>query len=595
MQPQLTESNCVSHRPHGTPLARAEVGSGVAPGGDTPCGPECSSRPASRPASCVDGPRRGRLPARPRPLRRARRDPAAGDRGERRGGAVEPAVPSRRPRLDRLDRAGRVPVPRRHRGAARPPQQARLRRARGGPGGAHRAPPLVGQHDRARAHARRRALRGRDAGRHGPGARPRDGARGRRRRRDARERLRRRGGPRRRPAAGAARRRRAHVRALGRRGRGAAAVRPRRGDDEFARWDGMRESEDRWAARSSEYLPDELDAYAGEFERTATGSTRARSATSGSRTSRSAGSPTRTASWAWTPYGWTWVPYERWGWAPFHYGRWGYSASFGWYWMPGRTWGPGWVSWAVGGGYVGWCPLGRHDQPVSALGLPRRPRRLRPSRGRLRARPLERRAPAATSAAATSPAPRAARPDRSGRAPRGRLGRSCGPPATRAACADGGDVPRAISRRMTPGDFVRELGVDNKTTIPAPWTRGYGPPPAGVDGARYGTPRRTDGRRRQALPGQRTHVRVGRPIGGRRDLGAAEPAPAPWYTPRPRRTRRTSAGRRHGRHPRPVPRRRRRGPLGHVAPPESSDRVEPAERTERSAARVQRRSPAERG
>ena len=91
------------------------------------------------------------------------------------------------------------------------------------------APALVGQHVPPRAHARLRPLRGRDAGRHGPGARPRDAARRRRGRRDARERLRRRGGPRRRPAAGAPRRGRAHVRALGRRGRGAAALRARRG------------------------------------------------------------------------------------------------------------------------------------------------------------------------------------------------------------------------------------------------------------------------------------------------------------------------------------------------------------------------------
>ena len=74
--------------------------------------------------------------------------------------------------------------------------------------------------------------------------------------------------------------------------------------------------------------------------------------------------PYSNGQWTWTPYGWTWVPYESWGWVPSHYGRWGVSASFGWYWVPGRAWGPGWVSWAVGGGYVGWCPLGRHDRPV---------------------------------------------------------------------------------------------------------------------------------------------------------------------------------------------------------------------------------------
>jgi hypothetical protein len=33
--------------------------------------------------------------------------------------------------------------------------------------------------------------------------------------------------------------------------------------------------------------------------------------------------------------------------------------------MPGRTWGPGWVSWATAGDYVGWCPLGWRDRPVA--------------------------------------------------------------------------------------------------------------------------------------------------------------------------------------------------------------------------------------
>jgi hypothetical protein len=84
---------------------------------------------------------------------------------------------------------------------------------------------------------------------------------------------------------------------------------------------------------------------------------------------------------------------------------------------------------------------------------------------------------------------------------------------------EGDAAPRAISRRQTPGDFVRELGVDNKTTIPAPWTRGYGPPPAGVDGARYGVPRRTDGREE------------GRDENRQSRSGTAA-RPAPGYTPR---------------------------------------------------------------
>ena len=153
---------------------------------------------------------------------------------------------------------------------------------------------------------------------------------------------------------------------------GGAAAEPEAFDispeDDFASWDEARESEERWASRSSEYLPDELDPYAGELERN--GSWRFEAAVGYVWAPRvSAGwSPYGNGHWSWTPYGWTWVPYETWGWAPFHYGRWGFSAGFGWYWAPGRTWGPGWVSWGVGNGYVGWCPLGYRDRPVYAWG-----------------------------------------------------------------------------------------------------------------------------------------------------------------------------------------------------------------------------------
>ena len=414
-------------------------------------------------------------------------------------------------------------------GAARPPQQARLLRARGRPGGAYRAPPLVGQRVPARAHPRLRALRGRDPGGHGPGARPRDAARRRRGRGDAGERLRRRGGARRRPAAGPARRGRAHVRALGRRGRGAAAVRPRRGNDDFARGTACANREERWAARSSEYLPDELDAYAGEFEATARGSTRARSATSGSRAWTSAGSPTRTATGPGRRTAGPGFPTSG-GDGRLPLRSLGLSASWGWYWMPGRSWGPGWVSWAVGGGYVGWCPLGRHDRPVGpgATTAAARPAAPPPLRGRTPGASSAR----AISAAAISPAPRRRRPASTRARSAWRTRSRCGPPATGAGSATAAR-PADHQPPQTPGDFVRELGADNKTTIPAPWTRGYGPPPAGVDGARRGTPRRTEGDRRPARPGGTNAPMTGSgaAVGGRSHLAAAGPRPAPWYTP----------------------------------------------------------------
>ena len=179
-------------------------------------------------------------------------------------------------------------------------------------------------------------------------------------------------------------------------------------------------------------------------------------------------SPYSNGYWSWTPYGWTWIPNEPWGWAPFHYGRWGFSAGFGWYWAPGRTWGPGWVSWGVGNGYVGWCPLGSATGP-STPGAGWHARLSPSARGGTAAGTWSAKATSGTATSrsgacrSTGIDPRALRvadspnlrPTRDGRAlrrgePR-RRGRSAGGP--------------------TPGDFVRELAVDNKTTIPAPWLR----------------------------------------------------------------------------------------------------------------------------
>jgi Family of unknown function (DUF6600) len=61
--------------------------------------------------------------------------------------------------------------------------------------------------------------------------------------------------------------------------------------------------------------------------------------------------------WAMTEYGWTWVSDWDWGWAPFHFGRWAVMSGRGWGWVPGTLWGPAWVSWRMGGGYVGWAAL----------------------------------------------------------------------------------------------------------------------------------------------------------------------------------------------------------------------------------------------
>src|SRR5262249_19787385 len=102
---------------------------------------------------------------------------------------------------------------------------------------------------------------------------------------------------------------------------------------------------------------------------------------------------------------------------------------------------------------------------------------------------------------------------------------------------------RAISRRPSPGDFVRELSVDNKTTIPATWL--------------HARPRRDDGsdsRERDAREGAPAGARARRDAGSAASAGgapqaaapqaaapqeprAAEPRPprsGPWNTPRAR-------------------------------------------------------------
>ncbi|HXH28587.1 MAG TPA: FecR family protein, partial [Candidatus Polarisedimenticolia bacterium] len=68
--------------------------------------------------------------------------------------------------------------------------------------------------------------------------------------------------------------------------------------------------------------------------------------------------------WTWCPTGWVWVSYDPWGWAPYHYGRWDFTVDLGWFWIPGGVWGGGWVSFAVGTTYVGWCPLNYYNLPV---------------------------------------------------------------------------------------------------------------------------------------------------------------------------------------------------------------------------------------
>jgi len=242
--------------------------------------------------------------------------------------------------------------------------------------------------------------------------------------------------------------------------------------DEFASWDEDLERE-AWAEARAGHLPDEIAPYGGELEAHGAWYYEADVGHVWRPYVSVGWQPYTHGRWAWTAYGWTWVPSEPWGWVPSHYGRWGHSASLGWYWIPGRTWGPAWVSWSVGGNYVGWCPLGYRDRPV----IVRRSRHLghavprgsvRPGselgspwvyarRGDLGARDLARRR--------LDSRPSDLREARTLEPGRARLTRDL-------RVVEGGHAaPRAARTRPTIGDSVPELRQDPATSIPFPAAR----------------------------------------------------------------------------------------------------------------------------
>ena len=166
---------------------------------------------------------------------------------------------------------------------------------------------------------------------------------------------------------------------------------------------------------------------------------------------------------------------------------------------------------------------------------------------------------------------------------------------------DGGG-PRAISRKMSPGDFVRELGLDNKTTIPAPWTRGYGPPPAGVEGARTGAQPRTDPdsedrHSRGWTTNRGTGIAAAPPSGaasgssrGSEDGGASGRAsrPVPRFLPRRGTTPLPASGARsHGRRSAAAEQRRRApAAIGRAVAHEGSGGSQPAQQRRRDLRRL---------
>jgi hypothetical protein len=243
--------------------------------------------------------------------------------------------------------------------------------------------------------------------------------------------------------------------------------------DDFDRWDADHEDRQAYAVNRRSYLPEavlpyagELDAYGAWYYQTEIGHVWRPYVASGWR-------PYFDGRWAWTPFGWTWVPNESWGWAPSHYGRWDYTPMLGWYWIPGNRWGPAWVSWAYGGDYVGWCPLGHRDRRVIVGGrradrghaVPRGAGSVTGEpwayvrRADFGAADLTRRiqhaVPAGQEVHAVEHAQ--ARPARDLVTFHGGTGKVA--------------VPRNVSKRFGPGDTAPELRTDPATTIPFPTAR----------------------------------------------------------------------------------------------------------------------------
>src|ERR1043166_7724530 len=80
--------------------------------------------------------------------------------------------------------------------------------------------------------------------------------------------------------------------------------------------------------------------------------------------------PYSEGEWVWTDCGWYWESDEPWAWACYHYGSWVYDPVYAWVWVPGIEWAPAWVSWRVGGGYIGWAPLPPRGVSVTIAAAP---------------------------------------------------------------------------------------------------------------------------------------------------------------------------------------------------------------------------------
>ncbi len=291
-----------------------------------------------------------------------------------------------------------------------------------------------------------------------------------------------------------------------------------RESDDFAQWYDDRDDRRSWAGASERHLPDAIDPYASELESHGSWYFVAEVGQVWRPYVDSGWAPYTNGRWSWTAYGWTWIPYEPWGWAPFHYGRWGYSGAVGWYWIPGSSWSPAWVSWAVGPDYVGWCPLGYRDRPVTGGPVSRGHAVARGGatsaasvdagawvytrRGDLSARDLARRR--------TTPPADVVGALHVAQSPRARPSRDL-----RVIDVDSGvrreaGVPRNVRLKPTAGDTVPELRRDPATTIGYPELRHTRPEPryeATTATAREGRSSREDEAPRDVSTQRRSYER----------------------------------------------------------------------------------------
>ena len=110
--------------------------------------------------------------------------------------------------------------------------------------------------------------------------------------------------------------------------------------DPFRQWVELRRGERAAMSVSGQYLPREIQPYAGALDRYGTWARDAQFGVVWYPTIGGGWQPYHSGRWAWiAPFGWTWVGTEAWAWPTLHYGQWCQNASGSWFWIPGNSWG----------------------------------------------------------------------------------------------------------------------------------------------------------------------------------------------------------------------------------------------------------------